>query len=367
MAKKILSKSTAKKAISKLGVTGIIIVLIIAITVVALAFSPVGKAAADFIKKNYLTKVEVLTSNFDPITIGDAKLKVHFIDVNQGDAIYIELPDGKDMLIDGGSKTPVAVRTEFVDYIANLKGSETKLDYLVVTHPDTDHYNMLKPILETYEIKNIYYHDVEKNNTYKGYMGLFDVEGATLHKTGPNATSGVWKTIKYEDATNGYTINMYSIGYDTLNTENPDEYDADESNGMSIMMSIKYNNRKIMLTGDAVIETEEWLMPFLSDTYDCDVLKLGHHGSSTSTSAEFLDKIKPEYAIVSSDDGKAHDHPRPMVMNRLYERGIVTYSTNHHGHIVLEIDEDGEFGFRTQNVKMVQNNTLPRDPRYIAP
>ena len=65
MAKKILSKSTAKKAISKLGVTGIIIVLIIAITVVALAFSPVGKAAADFIKKNYLTKVEVLTSNFD--------------------------------------------------------------------------------------------------------------------------------------------------------------------------------------------------------------------------------------------------------------------------------------------------------------
>lgn len=367
--KKATNKATkaAKKGISKLGLVGIIIVLIIAVTLVALAYSPVGKSLAEKIQKGSTptTEVEILASNFEPITIGDAKLKVHFIDVKQGDAIYIELPDGKDMLIDGGSGVIASdeVKTKFESYLANIKGTNEKIDHLVVTHPDTDHYNMLESILENYEVQNIYYNDVNKNATYSGYMDLFEEEGATLHKAGPSKTQSVWRTI----VTDTYTLEMYSIGYDTLNVEKVDKYDASESNGMSIVTTLKYKDRKVVLTGDAIEATEEWLLPLLEDGYDCDVLKLGHHGSSTSTSEEFLDKIKPEFAIVSADNGKAHDHPRPTVMNRLYDRGIITYSTNHHGSIVLEIAEDGKFGFRTEKAAMVQNNTKARDPLYIAP
>lgn len=388
MAKKKNTKTTkavakqANKAISKMGLVGIVVVLIIAIALVAIAFSPVGKSIATKISgkpdsssnlNNSSKETKIVASNYAPIKLADEKLKVHFIDVMQGDGVYIELPDGKDMLIDGGSRTSTAATDRFVEYIGNIKGEEKKLDYLLVTHPDLDHYNMLKPILETYQVQNIYYYNVEKNPTYKGYIDLFhnekasDTKNAALYDAGSSATEGVWQTIKYDDAENGYTLDMYSIGYDTLNTTKPEEYDAAESNGMSIVTNLEYKGKNVLLTGDATLPTEEWLIPQLGADYDCDVLKLGHHGSKTSTGEPFLDSIKPEYAIVSANDADSHRHPDSVVISRLYRRGIVTYSTYLHGHITLLFDSEGNFGFKTEVANMATNNTKPKDPLYIAP
>ena len=368
----------AKKKTIKFNNTTLFILIAIAVIlalVVALAFSPVGQGLIDGLKdagyqnggNGTLNQVVNLGGN---VTIGTSTLlenvtcKVHFIDVGQGDAILCQFSDGVDVLIDAGSSSPdlETIRTELISYLFSVGVTDT-IEYVIVTHPDTDHYNMLTAVMDSFTIETVYYNDVNKNSTYSKFIDRiaeevddannigFDADGQTYE----NAISGV-----------GYSFDIIAPGYDRFQDAEAD-YDAYESNGMSPFVLLEVAGKKVLFTGDATYETEEWLLTSIGTTaYDVDVLKVGHHGSDSSTTQAFLDKITPEYAVISSDDGTKHGHPTPLIMNRLFDEGIVTYRTNRHGNIVLHVDVDGDFAFGVEKEVPVDNNKNGIDKMLIT-
>ncbi len=367
----------AKKKTIKFNNTTLFILIAIAVIlalVVALAFSPVGQGLIDGLKdagyqnggNGTLNQVVNLGGN---ITIGTSTVlenvtcKVHFIDVGQGDAILCQFSDGVDVLIDAGSNSPdlETIRTELISYLFSVGVTDT-IEYVIVTHPDTDHYNMLTAVMDSFTIETVYYNDVNKNSTYSKFIDRiaeevddannigFDADGQTYE----NVISGV-----------GYSFDIIAPGYDRFQDAEAD-YDAYESNGMSPFVLLEVAGKKVLFTGDATYETEEWLLTSLGTTaYDVDVLKVGHHGSDSSTTQAFLDKITPEYAVISSDDGTKHGHPTPLIMNRLFDEGIVTYRTNRHGNIVLHVDVDGDFAFGVEKEVPVDNNKNGIDDKML--
>ena len=120
---------------------------------------------------------------------------------------------------------------------------------------------------------------------------------------------------------------------------------------MSPITIVSCAGRKLIITGDAIVETEEWFITKMGEaSQDCDFLKVGHHGSQTSSSEEFLDYIDCEYSIIMVDDGTKHGHPDEVVMDRLNDRSIPTYTTNAHGNIVLRVDTQGNFAFMLKRI-----------------
>lgn len=299
-----------------------------------------------------------LPSEFDP----DNCLEIHFIDIGQGDAIAILFPDGKNMLIDAGSGTSVstATKTEYLAYLSdNLNISDT-IDYMIITHPDADHVNMASAVLDKYDVKNIYYNDhsyAEPTKTYSTFLEKAATEpDAQTYPIGADPAT-------YTVSGDNYSIDIYASGYNQFLEEATVNKNK---NILSIMCLLTYGERKVMFTGDAEVPTEQYFMDTLGgEAFDVDVLKIGHHGSSSCTSEQFLDYLTPEYAVISCDDGQMYHHPHPETMNRLFDYGITTYRTNRHGDIVLYIDLDGDFGFLPENYVPVENNTKNENPRTI--
>ena len=245
----------AKKKTIKFNNTTLFILIAIAVIlalVVALAFSPVGQGLIDGLKdagyqnggNGTLNQVVNLGGN---VTIGTSTLlenvtcKVHFIDVGQGDAILCQFSDGVDVLIDAGSSSPdlETIRTELISYLFSVGVTDT-IEYVIVTHPDTDHYNMLTAVMYSFTIETVYYNDVNKNSTYSKFIDRiaeevddannigFDADGQTYE----NAISGV-----------GYSFDIIAPGYDRFQDAEAD-YDAYESNGMSPLYFLKLPAKK---------------------------------------------------------------------------------------------------------------------------
>jgi competence protein ComEC len=280
-------------------------------------------------------------------------LEVHFIDVGQGDAIFIRFPDGKDMLIDcgSGSNASQEARDKFSDYLTALNVGV--LDYFIITHPDSDHVNLSNIILNYFEVKNIYYNDIFEGqpNAYKDFVTLAANEGAELFSIDDD---GEYYFI--ENTQKDYRMDIYAPGHSRFSGDN----------AMSIICLLRYGERKVLFTGDAEKETEEYFMQLVGQPQDIDIIKIAHHGSDSGTDETFLDFLTPEYAVISVGENNSHNHPSAKLMNRLFNEGIVTYRTNRHGSIVLYIDDSGDFGFLSERNVPVDNNSLERDEKRLS-
>ena len=358
-------KKTSGKTVAVIAVA---VVLILGL-LVALAYSPPGQTLIEkFIGKldeggdvnggngGNTGILPAYTAIGSDITVGtDVALdnivfEAHFIDVGQGDAIVLEFQDGKTVMIDAGSTSPglADCRAETLAYLEHIEVD--KIEYLIVTHPDTDHYNMLEAVMDAYVVDNVIYNACEKNQTYTGFIERI------VEETG-NASMVIDADGEdYSIDGTGYTVKIYAPGYGTF--ENDDgKYDAEESNGMSPMIVVETAGRRLLFTGDGTVETEAWFIEKMGGaSYDVDFLKAGHHGSNTSTSQAFLDFVTPEYCVIMCDNGEEYSHPDTEVMNRLFDMGVVTYRTNRHGNIVLNIDEDGDMAFAVEREVPAENN-----------
>ena len=347
----------------------IIALVVLAGLLVALAYSPVGQQLIDKIgssgtdDKNH-DKESVFTGIGGNLVaedgteiLGEVRFEAHFIDVGQGDAILLRFGTDSEtvnIMIDGGT-TSTGVddyRKELVAYLSGVLG-DAPIDYMIVTHPDTDHYNMLREVMDEFVVEEIYYNNVAKNPTYSEFMEKVETElgdpGVPIDADGG--------TYHLELPSEDYSMTIYAPGYGRFSDGN-DDYDAEESNGMSPMILVEVGSRKLLFTGDATEETEKWFIETMDTaSIDIDFLKVGHHGSDTSTSAEFLSFLTPEYCVISCDDGEEYDHPSSKTMNRLFDEGIVTYRTNRQGDIVLLIDSDGDMAFKAEHEVPVENNT----------
>ncbi len=246
-------------------------------------------------------------------------LKVVFLDVGQGDSIYIEAPNGKQLLIDGGPDARVLSRLSKV-----MPFADRSIDMVLVTHPDLDHIGGLPLVLSNYKVSSIVESGV--NSDSEAYSILEEkVQKKNINKI--IAKRGMRLLLDKEK-------NIY------LDILYPDrEIRALDGNDCSIVGKLVYGNKSFMLTGDASLYVEniiEWNES--KETTKSNVLKLGHHGSRTSNGELWFEEVKPDYSIISVDKNNKYGHPHEEVLDRLSTLKIPYLSTADLGNIVFKTD-----------------------------
>lgn len=242
----------------------------------------------------------------------NSKLKIHYIDVGQGDSILVQ-KNYSNMLIDTGTNESTS---KLVSYLK--KQNIKKIDYLILTHPHEDHIGGADAVIKDFDIGKIYMPKVAANTrTFKDV--LMAMKAKSLKANEPE----LLENFKLGDAD--------CVFYSPIASKEGD------LNTYSIVLKLTYGNTKFLFTGDAQAQNERAM---IANNYDlsADVLKLGHHGSRTSTSNEFLNKVNPKYAVVSCGKGNDYGHPHKETVNKLKSRNIPLYRTDESGTIICTSD-----------------------------
>lgn len=244
----------------------------------------------------------------DPVSPG---MEVHFIDVGQGDATLIKA-DGHAMLIDAGEND----KGTAVQLYLKKQGVE-RLDYLVLTHTDSDHIGGADVIISKFDIGQILLSDFKKDN--KTYRELMD--------------SMKSRNMSYSEPQVGA---VYEFGSATFTILAPNDSYEDPNNS-SIALIVDHGDNSILFSGDCEEEAER---DILSNgmNLDVDIYQVGHHGSRTSSTEEFLDAMSPEYAVISCEEGNSYGHPHAQTLDRLRERRIKVFRTDEQGSVIAYSD-----------------------------
>lgn len=243
-------------------------------------------------------------------------LSVHFIDVSKADSIYIKFED-KNILIDAGEKTTYNVVKEY------LKRNNVKtLDLVVGTHPHSDHIGGLPEIINDFEVKSFMMPKINDNlvPTSKCYEKLL----LALKN----------KNISAESPCVSQTFDIGELNFKVLAPK--DENNYEKLNNFSIVLKMTYKEKSFLFTGDAEVESENDMINTGLDL-SADVLKIGHHGSKTSTSKAFLDRVNPSYAVICVADDR-YNLPKKLILDRLIRKNIKIFRTDLDGTIVFSSD-----------------------------
>lgn len=234
-------------------------------------------------------------------------MEVHFIDVGQGDSTLIKCGD-HSMLIDTGDDSK---GTAIQNYLQ--KQSITKLDYLVLTHPDADHIGGAPVIITKFQIDKVFVSNFEKDNkTYQKLIQALDN-----------------RRFKYSTPKVG---SQYTLGTATITILAPNgKYD--NPNDSSIALIVQNGDNKFLFTGDASESAEQDILDNNTDI-SADVYKVGHHGSKYSTSQDFFKAISPTYAVISCGENNSYGHPHAETLNTLRTNKVKVYRTDEDGTII---------------------------------
>lgn len=238
-------------------------------------------------------------------------LQVHYIDVGQGDSILIVAPDGKVMLIDGGESGSGT--------LAYLQAHGVKrIDVMVATHPHADHIGGLVDVLDAMPVGEVITSGVSQ--TTKTYERFLD---------GIAAAKAVYKEVKRGDV-----VSLGALNFAVLHAGGPV---GDDLNQTSVVLRLVYGKVAFLFTGDAGKEAEAQMLAE-GDTLQAQILKVGHHGSSSASSPEFLDAVKPQVAVYSCGAGNSYGHPAASTIANLAAAGATVYGTDLNGSIVVTTD-----------------------------
>lgn len=246
-----------------------------------------------------------------PFTSNGDMIVAHFIDVGQGDANFIELPTGEVMLIDAGTS---GYGDDIVDYIQNL--GYTDIDYVVATHPHADHIGGMAEVIDTFDVGSIYMPKaVTTSKTYENLLETIQDKNLSIH-TGKEG------------------VEVYSSDDLTIEMLAPVSSSYSNLNNYSIVLKITYGDVSFLYTGDA----EEENLSEITMDLSSDVLKVGHHGSDTSTTKEFLEGVSPSYAVISVGEGNSYGHPAESTIKLLEGYTNNIYRTDLNGTVVISSD-----------------------------
>lgn len=296
--------------------------------------------------------------------LSETRLTVHIIDVGQGDSILITFPDNKEMLIDCGNYNNYStIKEGTLNYLREYV-TDGQIDYLMLTHCDSDHVYFLDEVLDEYDVDNIYIPNVlavpeneEKadvvNSLNEDKLNMFTDEDTVSTACYADffiaALSEENANIYLNQGEFSIEGNDYSLSFYAYNAQEWGETDlssSEEKNAICPIGILQYQGIKVVLTGDSNEINEPYFMEKVGTSIDCDVLKVAHHGSETSSTEDFLDFIDPEYAVISCNkEGNDFNHPRAETLKRLTDRDMTVYRTDINGTVVFAVDSEGKLAF----------------------
>ena len=321
----------------------------------------------------------------------ELSLEVHFVDVGQGDCIIIQLPDGKDMIVDAGDKNS-QTEQKILSYIEANFSDLDFFDYAIVTHTDSDHLGCMDEVLQAYPAMTVYRPNViasresftdpvlaitQDNAITDDNIKLWNDEGASIEVNDKNTIvykefieqayqpfeiDGVQHTPKVivsdgrinqrpqgkqsQDITGqNYSITFYS----------PLSYSYTDVNDYSNIFILEYQGFEFFLSGDAEKHAEEqFVQEYKDQNFDIDVFKLGHHGSRTSSSSQLIELITKEskreqvYATISCGEGNKYNHPHTETLQRLRDFGFLEKN-------IVRTDTSSDLVFEVRKANGVYN------------
>lgn len=242
------------------------------------------------------------------------KMIVYYLNVGQGDSILIQV-NNKNLLIDSGPKLE---KKKLFEYLSKI--NIDKLDYIIATHPHEDHIGNMSNIVDNYNVLNFYAPKIQ--TTTKNFEQMIDslksknLKINVIKKETPSINLG--KNTK---------VTVFSPAKDTY----------EDLNNYSPIIKIQYGQTSFLFTGDAQKDIEKEIITSDEDV-SADVLKVGHHGSSTSTSKEFLNKVHPSIGVISVGSDNSYNHPNLDTLQRLKDSNVKIYRTDKDGTIILSSD-----------------------------
>jgi competence protein ComEC len=246
----------------------------------------------------------------------DGQLEVHFIDVGQGDATLLH-HDEVAVLIDTGDWQ----RSEVVPYL-QAQGVD-RLDLVVVTHPHADHIGQFDQVLAAVEVDEVWWSgSVTTTLTFERAVAALEASDAA-----------------YEEPRAGDATSLGPLRFEVVNP--PVGVSLADLHDSNLALRVTYGEVSFLFTGDAEAATERRMVADHGDWLRADILQVGHHGSSTSTTPGFLTAVDPSVAIYSAGAGNQYGHPHREVLQRLEAAGVEVYGTDVHGTVVVRTDGTG--------------------------
>lgn len=263
-------------------------------------------------------------------------LQIAYLDVGQGDSSFIHLPDGESILIDAGNQEN---GQEIVQYIQST--GEDTLDYVIATHPHADHIGGMAEVIQAFEVENVYMPEVSHTSqTYGNLLDTMEAEGLTTL----TAKAG---EVLFDDGTlRAEFLAPISDSYSGLNN-------------YSAVLKLSYGDKAFLFMGDAEEEVEREILENGADI-SADVLKVGHHGSDTSSTREFIEAVEPSHAVVSVGEGNSYGHPSSATLETLSDIGADIWRTDEKGTIVVTCDGEDIAVYNTD--MSVQAQTSQGEP-----
>ncbi len=326
---------------------GRVVLILVFAGLVALAGCSGGPGgAADGIETTEGGETETAEESPTPDTTEDrdgntpnGTLEIHHIDVGQADAVLAVSPSGETLVIDTGDW-----RQDGQGVINYLEAHGVdRIDHLVATHAHADHIGGHAAVIEHFETQKdgvgaAYDSGVASTSqTYGNYLDAIEAHDVTLF-----------------EVQEGDTLPFGSDNVTATVLNPPAGEDSSDIHDNSVALTLGFGEIRYLTTGDAESNVERRLVADWRDELDADVYQAGHHGSSTSSSEEFLDAVSPEVAVISSDFDSQYGHPSDETLRRFADHGISTYWTGIHGDIVVTTDGT--------NVTVESESDAPTDP-----
>jgi competence protein ComEC len=268
-----------------------------------------------------ISAVEILLILFcvRELSVGaNGHLSVRVLDVGQGDSILLRSPSGKQVLIDGGPDLTTLTRLA-----ENMPFLDRTIELLVLTHPDLDHFASFPEILRRYKVERVLMTGIEKSDArYQELLSLIKQKRAAVILADPS---------KDIDLGDGVVLDVVWPKAGLLGVRPPD------TNDTGIVLRALYKGQSILFTADIEKKAEEALLKTGADI-DADIIKVGHHGSRTSSSTGFLLAVTPKLSLISAGRDNSYGHPHADVMERYRYFHIPVRVTAHEGTLAIELE-----------------------------
>jgi competence protein ComEC len=256
----------------------------------------------------------VLPVEAEGLPLSGNSLQFHFFDVGQGDAILIQTPDGKTVLIDGGEAD-----SGIVSQLQNL--GVQRIDLMIATHPHSDHIGGLAQVLQSFPVAKVATNgEAHASSVYEHFIdGIIAAQA------------------EFVDVRRGDVISLGGIDFHILNPENNTNSDLNEN---SVVVQFAYGQTTFLMMGDSGADTESALLS-AGLPLKADILKVGHHGSTSSSTRAFLNAVQPKIALYSAGINNQYGHPAPQTLDSLTAVGAAVYGTDQNGTIRIKVDLNG--------------------------